>query len=1187
MSKLYDDELSEGFLEIADNMKKYGGIELKDDNTDKGGVAFKGETLQDFLDDLADENLETLDDVNNILKDNGIQPIEEDLDDEVEFEEYMGTTTWDKSRDRKGWETYNGKEDVGEIDAYIEYDDNKQKILVTITKYVSKNEDGTLKSEETTKEFTDVEEAINWANEKIGKTKIQESLDTNNKIYKMAQELGKFLADKGLTLDVSIYILGKRFHIKDDGTLEYDIDANPRDYFNYVRTPNILSMSFEGGLYDVLNYEDIDFLNPFFSKYGLFFELGNTWNGSVYTIDDKDDYEWDKIIYNQDDVITENLNNKDGDNKKMGINNSIKNESIDTKELLKYQQEPREVEEKAREVVDPAYAKASDDINQANDKKEEIVTMEEIPTTEDRFKKPSVNQKGAREMKLTLNESLFEEVDDKEIEKETDSIRKIMRKQGMEPQKSKEDYVKVLKKIHEIRDKNKSLKESKSNILSYHEFVDYLDSIDNGYTGISKVKNNKGVGYRYNLKNKLTREQHSYLEQYDNVFFGEAQYKYAPEIKYDTVILLDRMNKIEESKDSTEDMSYDVGYDHYGSKYMAHFNGPAYIEYDGGAGNIQWLVRGQNHRYYWENSAGISEPYIFDDYDSALKVQIKYGGEIVPYWKNTNRSKIEESKEPRYTAREVNGKGYIYDKKFSNKVPSNVDKDIETARKSVDRWNKEEINEGMKTFLNNLGKDEIQYFTHKNRFNYDIKQVRVDNKNKTYKLGQFRIVDRLNSTQNGAEFRRLIDELKNRGYKEISKFEETLEEDIEKTSKGKWVNKGKEGTHGEFKTKKAAREQQKAMYAKGFKGESLEENDDVDLPTEVTYDFYTLVDDDVDIDSDDYNLDDEIADRLSDDYGTDFLDFDYDIDKKSGDVYVYNIKWDPNENLKRAKKEIKESNNSLHKRTSRGLSDDEIKSKKNNLYSKYRNKEKPYNLKKYWEEEDREEMEELDFRDWVNSCLIYDDTETLKPEELKHSDTLKIYRIDFDRALEIIEEQKERFKNAKVNYNVHTDEEGVSYNSVDWDLKENVGQDVAEYQKWVDYDMKRYGKISEKTNRKVRDAGLKIVKDIYGDYEVIANEPIRENKKINEAKEEDNPIKDIRTNVLEFENGGDYIDLYIDYKDGKLIAGMTTNAGIIPEYQIEYDDEKSVDENLQDLYDEIISKHPEYLETVEEKNKNS
>lgn len=1092
MSKLYDDELSEGFLEIADNMKKYGGIELKDDNTDKGGVAFKGETLQDFLDDLADENIETLDDVNDVLKDNRIQPIEEDLDDEVDFEEYMGTTTWDKSRDRKGWETYNGKEDVGEIDAYVEYDDNKQKILVTITKYVSKNEDGTLKSEEETKKFTDVEEAINWANEKMGKTKIQESLDTNNKIYKMAQELGKFLADEELTLGVSIYILGKRFHIKDDGTLEYDIDADPKDYFNYARTPNILSMSFEGKLYDVLNYEDFNFLDSFFSKYGLFFELGNAWNGSVYTIDDKDDYEWDKIIYNQDDTITEDLDDIDGDDKKMGRNNSIKNESIDTKELLKCQQAPREVEKKSREVVDPAYAKASDDINQANDKKEEIVTMEEIPTTEDRFKKPLVNQKGAREMRLTLDESLFEEVDDEKIEKEANSIRQIMRNQGIEPHKSKEDYVKFLKKIHEIRDKNKSLKESKSNILSYHEFVDYLDSINNGYTKFSKVKNDKGVGYRYNLKNKLTREQHSYLEQYDNVFFGEAQYKYAPEIKYDTVILLDKMNK------------------------------------------------------------------------------------------------IEESKEPRYIAREVNGKGYIYDKKFSDKVPSNVDKDIETARKSVDRWNKETVNE-----------------------------------------------------------------------------------DIEKTSKGKWVNKGKEGTHGEFKTKKAAREQQKAMYARGFKGESLEENDDIELPTEVTYDFYTLVDDDVDIDSDDYFLDDEIVDRLRDDYGSNFLDFDYDIDKKSGDVYVYNIKWDLNENLKRAKKKIKESNNSLTTSVTKGLSENEIESKKNNLYSKYRNKEKPYNLKKFWEEKDREEMEELDFREWVNSCLVYGETWKLKPEELKHSDTLKIYRIDFDRTLEIIEEQKERFKKARVNYNVHTDSEGVSYNSVDWDineslnetrdvktqekmisfaqnsnknikeklikefnslrsnkddqddfaqllsdnspklywnldtivrddvmnaistiykeekLKENIGQDIAEYQKWVDYDMKRYGKISEKTNEKVRDAGLKIVKDIYGDYEVIANEPIRENKKINEAKEEDNPIKDIRTNVLEFENGGDYIDLYIDYKDGKLIAGMTTNAGIVPEYQIEYDDEKSVDENLQNLYDEIIAEHPEYLETIEERNKNS
>lgn len=52
-----------------------------------------------------------------------------------------------------------------------------------------------------------------------------------------------------------------------------------------------------------------------------------------------------------------------------------------------------------------------------------------------------------------------------------------------------------------------------------------------------------------------------------------------------------------------------------------------------------------------------------------------------------------------------------------------------------------------------------------------------------------------------------------------------LDEDIKKTKSGKWVNVGKEGTHGEFTTKKAAREQQKAMFAQGFKGEALSINE--------------------------------------------------------------------------------------------------------------------------------------------------------------------------------------------------------------------------------------------------------------------------------------------------------------------------------------------------------------------------
>lgn len=52
---------------------------------------------------------------------------------------------------------------------------------------------------------------------------------------------------------------------------------------------------------------------------------------------------------------------------------------------------------------------------------------------------------------------------------------------------------------------------------------------------------------------------------------------------------------------------------------------------------------------------------------------------------------------------------------------------------------------------------------------------------------------------------------------------ESLKEDTVKTKDGKWTNKGKEGTHGKFKTKKQADAQRKAMFANGYK-EALKED---------------------------------------------------------------------------------------------------------------------------------------------------------------------------------------------------------------------------------------------------------------------------------------------------------------------------------------------------------------------------
>lgn len=62
----------------------------------------------------------------------------------------------------------------------------------------------------------------------------------------------------------------------------------------------------------------------------------------------------------------------------------------------------------------------------------------------------------------------------------------------------------------------------------------------------------------------------------------------------------------------------------------------------------------------------------------------------------------------------------------------------------------------------------------------------------------------------------------------------------------------------------------------------------------------------------------------------------------------------------------------------------------------------------------------------------------------------------------------------------------LSNNITEKNLEDSLGSDIDKYQQWVDYDMKRYGKISDKTNDEIRKAGLKIVKDKYGDYQVIA-----------------------------------------------------------------------------------------------------
>lgn len=112
----------------------------------------------------------------------------------------------------------------------------------------------------------------------------------HKKIEQLAKEIHTFLVKNELWIDVHIYFNGKCWGTNSkDGTefcynqnKYFEYEANPKDYFEYVAEPNILSMSFEGSLYEVLNGYWGAKLEEEFSKilekHGLYYELGNSWN---------------------------------------------------------------------------------------------------------------------------------------------------------------------------------------------------------------------------------------------------------------------------------------------------------------------------------------------------------------------------------------------------------------------------------------------------------------------------------------------------------------------------------------------------------------------------------------------------------------------------------------------------------------------------------------------------------------------------------------------------------------------------------------------------------------------------------------------------------------------------------------------------------------------------------------------
>lgn len=93
-------------------------------------------------------------------------------------------------------------------------------------------------------------------------------------------------------------------------------------------------------------------------------------------------------------------------------------------------------------------------------------------------------------------------------------------------------------------------------------------------------------------------------------------------------------------------------------------------------------------------------------------------------------------------------------------------------------------------------------------------------------------------------------------------------------------------------------------------------------------------------------------------------------------------------------------------------------------------------------------------------------------------------------------------------------------------------------------------------------------------FEEVVEEPVFEEPIVEEKVETPkNPLEELNSNILLFPSG-DY--LYLGFDNGIIYAGAATNTGILRQYEFEYEFDVSVDANVQDIYDYVLEKHPEY-----------
>lgn len=123
---------------------------------------------------------------------------------------------------------------------------------------------------------------------------------TEEQKEQLAVEIRTFLLEHDMWQDTNIYFNGKcfctydpeigKYYYNDPEHLVVLNDQNPRTYFRYVADDHILSMSFEGPAYEMINGYGFGFrkwleeFSGILKKYGVYYEQGDAWNLSCYYI---------------------------------------------------------------------------------------------------------------------------------------------------------------------------------------------------------------------------------------------------------------------------------------------------------------------------------------------------------------------------------------------------------------------------------------------------------------------------------------------------------------------------------------------------------------------------------------------------------------------------------------------------------------------------------------------------------------------------------------------------------------------------------------------------------------------------------------------------------------------------------------------------------------------------------------